>query len=274
MKRLLVILSLVLLVPVLSFGGDLSLKLSGGGAYLMGGDYNKAQTGLRDYVNSIRQSSDTFADNLKKLSWGGQFEAEFLYEFKPGFSVGLSAGYLAASVTTGFTRNAYELMLNPSLSVVPVLANLHWIKPLAAKLNLHVTAGAGPFITKLNYDYRETFSASSQYFGTYKAKGSTVFGAQAGAGLELALTKNVFLTLDVKGRYAQIGKITGDWSGTYYGSPRSGKDAEFYVYDYDGKYTLIGIWEKLPTGSHVQNAHEASIRMSGTIGLLGLRIGL
>jgi opacity protein-like surface antigen len=274
MKKSLVVLSVVLLVPLLSFGGDFSLRLSGGAATLMGGDFNKAQTGIRDYVNSIRQSTDTFSDNLKKLGWGGQFEAEFLYEFNPGFSFGLSAGYLTASVTSGFTRNAYELMLNPSLSVVPVLANLHWAKPLGAKLNLHLAAGAGPFITKVTYDYRETFSASSQYSGTYKPKGSTVFGAQAGAGLEMGLTKNVFLTLDVKGRYAQINKLTGSWSGTYYGSPRSGDNATLYVYEYDGKHTLIGIWDKEPSGVHVQNVREASISMSGVVGLVGLRIAL
>ena len=274
MKRYAVFLSLVLLVTLVSFGGDFSFKLSGGGAYLMGGDFNKAQTGLRDYVNSIRQSTDAFTDNLEKLSWGGQFEAEFLYEFRPGFSVGLSAGYMMAAVTSEFQRNAYRWMLKPSVSAIPVLANLHWTMPLGAKLNVHLTAGAGPLITNIDMDYREVFSATREYSGTWEPKGKVVFGAQAGAGLEMALTKGVFLTLDVKGRYAQTGTLTGPWSGIYYGSPRSGEAATLYSYDLDGTYALIGLWETKPAGTHVQNAHEASISLSGMTGLVGVRIAL
>lgn len=273
MKKYLSFLSLFLLVSFISFAGGFSFRLNGGAIYLVGGDYNQAMDGWRAYVKSILQPSDTFVDNLKKLSWGGQFEGEILYEFISGFSVGISGGYMTASVKSGYQRNAYELMVSPSLSVIPLMANIHLLIPLCSALNLHMTAGAGVYITEVNYDYRETYSPSSQYSGTFKPKKENIFGAQAGIGFEIGLIKNIFLTIDVKGRYAEIGKLTGGWSGTYYGSPKSG-DGTLWRYDYKGEYALIGIWEDAPSGVNYENVHEAKISMSGIIGLIGIRIAL
>jgi opacity protein-like surface antigen len=273
-KKTLVCLTLLAVLGASAQGAKLSLKFSGGGTYLLGGDYNQAMDGWRNYEKTVVGASETFVDNLKKIGLGFRIGAELIYEFNPSLALGLEVGYLGASVESSFSRtwHNYKLTLTPSLSAVPTLLNVHYFMPLGEKLKLHAVAGAGAFLSRLEYGYAIE-DINYPYSGTWKPASKTVFGGQIGIGLEYALSASLALTFDVIGRYAEIPGFTGPWSGIYDGVEKSGT-ATLYYYDYDGTYPMIGLYETPPSGVHLQNVRDAKFSLSGVSALIGIRIGL
>ena len=272
MKKRVIGLSLCVFLAASAHGGKLSLKFNGGGTYLMGGDFNKACDGTRDYIKSILGPTENFVDNLKKLGLGFQFGGEVLYELSPSLAAGVEIGYLSASVQSGFERPAisYKQTLTPTLSAVPITLNMHYFIRLGAKMKLNVMAGAGAFISNLNYEYAIE-SISYPYSGTWKPETKIVFGAKAGVGLECGLSDNIALTFDIGARFAEIKGFKGPWSGTYVGMERSGTGTLYY-YEYDGQYPLVGIYEILSSEGHYQNVREGKFSLSGLSALIGIRV--
>jgi hypothetical protein len=272
MKKVMIGLSVCAFLAVTAYGGKLSLKVNGGGTYLIGGDFNKACDGFRDYEHSIAGVGETIVDNLKKLRLGFQFGGEVLYEISPRLAAGVEIGYLSASVDSGFERTAFlfKQTLSPTLSAVPIMLNVHYFLPLFPKIRLNVMAGAGAFISRLTYGY-DIVSTSYPYSGTWKPEAKTVFGAKAGVGLEYSLSNRIALTFDIGGRFAEVQGLAGPWSGTYSGVQKNGTGTLYY-YEYDGQYPMIGIWETLSSAGHYQNAREAKISLSGLSALVGVRV--
>ena len=274
MKIIITSLSLCVFLAATAYGGKLSLKFNGGGTYLMGGDFNKATDGWRDYEKSVIGPTETFVDNLKKLGLGFQFGGELIYELSPSFAAGLEVGYLSASVESGFSRtwHSYKMTLTPTLSAIPITLNVHYFMSLGAKLKLHATVGAGAFLSHLNYKY-EIEDTAFPYNGTWKPDMKTVLGAKAGVGLEYGLSDNLALTFDIAARYAEIKGFTGTWSGTYNGVEKSGPGTIYY-YDYEGIYPIVAIYETLSSGGNYQNVREGKFSLSGVSALVGIRVKL
>jgi hypothetical protein len=274
MKKFLAFLSLAVFLTVTVYGAKLSLKFNGGGTFLMGGDFNEASDGWRDYEKTVLGPGENFVDNLKKLGLGYQFGGELIYELSSSFAAGIEIGYLSATVKSGFERDwhSYKQTLTPTLSAIPITLNINYFAPIAAKIKFHAVAGAGACLSNLNYKY-DIQDTSNPYNGTWKPDQKIVFGAKAGVGLELALAGNFALTFDVVGRYAEITGFKGAWSGIYNGVARNGTGTLYY-YKYDGTYPLIGIWETAPSGAHIQNLREGKFSLSGISALVGLRIYL
>jgi len=271
LQKALIFLSLCVFLAANAQAGQLSLKFNLGGTYLMGGDYNKTMDGWRDYELTVLGPSETFVDNLKKLGLGYQVGAEVLYELSPSLAAGIEIGYLRASVTSWFSRtwHNYKLTLTPTLSAVPVMLNIHYFMPLGGALKLHGTAGLGILISHLNMDYaiEDTFTP---YNGTWIPKDKIAFGAKAGVGIEYGLTDTIALTFDVLGRYAQISDLTGEYSGTFDGSPYSGT-ATGFVYDVAGLYPIFIMYETMPS---YPNIRPATFGLGGLSALFGVRINI
>jgi hypothetical protein len=274
MKKIAIGVFLGVFLAATVYGGKLSLKFNGGGMYLLGGDFNKSCDGLRDYEKSILGSTEKFVDNLKKLGMGFQFDAEVLYELNPSLAVGVEIGYLTASVQSGFERPAvsFKQTLTPTLSAVPITLNAHYFLPFGPKMMLDIVAGAGVFLSHLNYEYAIE-STNYPYSGTWKPESKIAFGAKAGVGLEYSLSNNIALAVDIGARFAEITGFTGPWSGTYAGTDKSGTGTLYY-YNYDGKYPLVGIYETLSSGGHYQEVREAKFSLSGLSALIGIRVKL
>jgi hypothetical protein len=79
MKKFILCLLLCVFLATAGYGEKLSVKISLGGTYLLGGDYNKGITGFRDYELSVLGASETFVDSMKTLGLGYQFGIELLY---------------------------------------------------------------------------------------------------------------------------------------------------------------------------------------------------
>lgn len=274
MKKTMLCLCLCAFLATAAFGEKLAVKVNLGGTYLMGGDYNKGIIGYRDYELSVLGASETFIDSMKTLGLGYQCGVELLYNLNANLAVGVEAGYLGASVTSHLERtwHNYKWTINPSLTAIPVTLNINYFKPLGKKMKLHAMVGAGAFISSLNYVYNIEDSPNS-YNGTWMPDSQTVFGAKAGIGIEYPLAKKFFLTVDVTGRYAQVKGFTGAWEGIYHGVAQSGSGT-LYAYDYDGTYTVFGIYTAAPSGAHVQNVREATFSLSGVSLLVGVKINL
>jgi hypothetical protein len=274
MKKFILCLLLCVFLATAGYGEKLSVKISLGGTYLLGGDYNKGITGFRDYELSVLGASETFVDSMKTLGLGYQFGIELLYNLNANLAIGLEAGYLGASVTSHLERtwHNYKWTINPTLSAIPATLNIHYFKPLGKKMKLHATVGAGVFISSLNYIYNIEDSANP-YNGTWTPDSQTVFGAKAGVGIEYPLAGKLVLTFDVTGRYAQVKGFTGAYAGIYHGVPASGSGT-LYIYDYDGTYPIFGIYSSVPSGAHLQNVREATFSLSGISLLVGVKINL
>lgn len=274
MKKFVLCLLLCGFMAMAGYGEKLAVKLNLGGTYLLGGDYNKGITGFRDYELAVLGASETFVDDMKTLGLGYQFSTELLYNFNPNLAIGIEIGYLGASVTSHLERtwHNYKWTINPTLSAIPLTLNIHYLKALGNKMKLHAMAGAGAFISSLNYVYNIEDTANP-YNGTWTPDSQTVFGAKAGVGIEYPLAGKLFLTFDVTGRYAQVKGFTGPYEGIYHGTAASGTGT-MYIYDYDGTYPVFGIYSSAPSGAHLQNVREATFSLSGMSLLVGVKINL
>jgi len=252
--------------------GTLSFKFNLGGTYLIGGDYNKTMNGWRDYEQTVLEPTETFTDNLKKLGLGFQGSVEAIYELSPRLGVGIEAGYLGATVTSGFSRtwNDYHMTETPRLSGVPLLLNVHYTLPLSGPWKLQVTAGGGILLTHLELDYNYE-NLTLPYHGTWIAENQTTPVFKAGFGLEYALSNTIALTFDLFGRYAEIKDLTGEYSGVFNGSPYSGT-ATAYYYDLVGTYPWLVLYADPPSSANAENVRTAVFSFSGLSALFGVRI--
>lgn len=274
MKKIILCLGFCVCFATAAFAGKLAMKINLGGTFLMGGDYNKGITGFRDYELSVLGASETFVDSMKTLGLGYQLGVELLYYLDANLALGIEAGYLGASVTSHLERtwHNYKWTVSPTLTAIPLTLSINYFKPLGKKMKLHAMAGAGAFISSLDYVY-DIQDSANPYNGTWTPDSQTVFGAKAGIGVEYPLAKKLVLTVDLTGRYAQVKGFSGAYEGIYHGVPASGSGT-IYIYDYDGVYPIFGIYTSEPSGAHLQNVREATFSLSGVSLLVGVKINL
>jgi hypothetical protein len=274
MKKILACLSLCAFLAATAYGGTLSLKFTGGGTYLMGGDYNKSMDGWYDYEQTVLGPAETFVDNLHKLGLGFQFGGEVIYELSPSLAAGLEVGYLSASVESSFSRtwHNYKMTLTPTLSAIPVTLNIHYFLPLGPELRLHATAGAGACLANLNFKY-DIQDIYTPYGGAWKPDMKIAFAARAGVGLEFMISPRIALTFDILGRLAEVQGFVGEYSGLMDGVPYGGT-CRAYCYDLLGSYPVIVLYENPPSGPSYPNVHEVKFSYSGLSALFGVRINL
>ncbi|MCJ7612840.1 MAG: porin family protein [Candidatus Aminicenantes bacterium] len=284
MKKILVALCLCCVLASYSFGAGFSLKLSGGLSYLMGGDYNDIIQGRTDYYHS--EPNLSISSDLKKLNLSWNAGAEAIMLFTDSLGVGLGVGYISASNESTMSGTLLGIIAladtyRPTISAVPITLNFHFFLPIGPAMNVHFFAGPGVYFGSVKFENE----VSIPLFVTdttisIKPEGSTAFGFQGGLGLEIGLSGNIFLTLDVQGRVASFSELKGPWTatGTFIGVPisLSGTGTLWYT-ETPNSGTYYANWDiaaTQPTGIGVQNVHAASFSLSGVSAQLGFRIAL
>jgi hypothetical protein len=270
----------VALVVVLGFAlpvgaqARFGFKLGGGMSYIGGGDFNPGLEGYLDYIADMFQiafGGDSDGEH-RPFHWGASFSGELFYQVTPRFAVGLGAGYMAVSSDSSMRVSVGSESLNmfwtPSVKAVPVMLNAHYFVPLAEGLKLVLSAGAGWYFVR--YDQEELVFDDQELKET---KGGG-FGAHGGLGLELEMTRGFSLTLDVFGRYARIGELSG---------PRSsdpGSDGTYWYLEADmdvyglGDYSLL-LWDEgVPGGVEIdiENLRKARLGLSGFGAAIGFLV--
>ena len=212
----------------------------------------------------------------RDLGWNAGAEAIML--FTDSLGIGLGVGYISASnesTMSGILVGviAYADTYRPTISAVPITLNFHYFLPIGPAMNVHFFAGPGFYFGSVKFEEE----ASIPLFVTdvtmsFKPESSTAFGFQGGLGLEIGLSSNIFLVLDVQGRVASFSELKGPltMTGTMLGVPVSFSGTVTLWY-FENPYAHFDFAATQPTGIGV---HAASFSLSGVSAQLGLRIAL
>lgn len=280
MKKAFIGIILCFSLAVFGFSMSFSVKVNGGANFLLGGDYNRiAEDANHPVYGPLPMAT---SGEIKKLSLGWNFGAEFIVNFTDSMGVGLGVGYLTASNDSSLTATIGPLSeswnFKPSVSVIPITLSFHYSLPLSRVFSAHFTAGPGFYISSFKFENRyimpllftdltETFTPNTKVF----------FGAQGSLGLEFAMSPSVSLTLDVMGRLANMVNLAGthEFAGMFLGvtGSLSFNNHMFYYYE-DGGRAHYAIQADMPTGAGIINAREASVSLSGICAMVGIKINL
>ena len=245
---------------------EFSLKLSGGAAWLDGGDFNRSIRGWKDYYQDRKSSSFSSSYGLKELRTILEAQAELAVRFSPRWSVGLAVGIIpgttSGEVSTLLSdEEAYTLLsgeagtiflteesarlLRYEIRAVPVLLTVYRSFPLRDNLELSLGVGGGLYLGRyacrdeyLYYlDYSDTQNTAGEpvrYFdlyelsGEYREKASArAFGAHGLVGLEYRISPSLAVTFEVVGRWAGLDDWRGEKTDAYEWSQTWGFGAGF-----------------------------------------------
>lgn len=230
------------------------LKLSGGAAWVEGGDINRLIRGRRDYYLDRKGPGFDVSYGLRELRLAGEFQAELSYRFSPSWSIALATGYVSGatsgdvSILFSETRLyaisatesgvvSVEEATNESprheLAAIPILLTLGRSLRLGDRFDLHLGAGGGLYFGRYSrreeYTYRLDWSDTQDVSGApvqnidrYSSKGTfqqnvsgAGFGLHGLVGVEWKVSASVAFVLEVAGRWAAIGDWHGDTKDSY-----------------------------------------------------------
>jgi len=286
MKRTL--LCLAMIAAVVSFASAqearVSFQLTGGLNYAAGGDFARGLNGQTEYLTNEFGAEGELSSPI----WGFQFAGEFLYHFNDRFALGLGVGYFEHMKQTQATYENWILEIDetvtPKYKVIPLTANLHYSFPWFGSIRLDLYAGAGFYLTSLDYNYRQDvgvlgFNGSAIY--QYNAsKGG--FGVQGGMNLEWVIDPKFSILLGVQGRIASVSGFTGEWTEIGTGDigwdyHDSGTSNQVWYLQWDSgvqKYGQLWFQDDEPEGSDVSEVRPARLGLSGFTATLGFKIKL
>lgn len=246
------------------------LKIGGGLGYLDGGDVNAGYQGLSDLYREILSliPHTTFSGRYEPFHLGMDFNGEIFYQVSPEIAIGLGVGVLTATRESSMTltdgHDSSVFYWKPTVKAIPVTLNFHYFVPVAGGVKLVLSAGAGVFIA--GFDMEQTFFSDESNLMETSAVG---FGGHGGLGLEIELTKSLSLTLDLLGRYARVGGLTGTWSD------EPGAEGKLWYLDAtiegEGPYPMVILDEGIPSGEGavMENVREAKLGLSGFSAVIG-----
>ncbi|MBN1938881.1 MAG: outer membrane beta-barrel protein [Candidatus Aminicenantes bacterium] len=287
MKRILLPLLLIpVLVAVSAAETRVSFHLSGGLNYAAGGDITRGLKGQSAFLLDEFGAEGELASPI----WGFQVNGELLYHFTDHFALGIGAGYFEHMKQTQASYPILGLIdvretVTPKYKVIPITANLHYSFPWFGPVSLDLYAGAGVYLTGLDFSYRQDFSVLGfNGSGVYDFNASKAgFGVQGGLNVEWVIDPKFSILLALSGRVASVSGFTGDWSETLAGdifenqkTTGSGGQIWFYEWNTGGLvYDQIIFGEEEPVAdSEVTNVRPARLGLTGFTAALGFKIKL
>ncbi|MEW5899947.1 MAG: hypothetical protein AB1715_00615 [Acidobacteriota bacterium] len=268
----LAVLSIALLIfPVCSYGIQIQLKLSSGLRFI---HLDEVNLGLSGWENGIRHQGDLFpgysfeTGKAGTLRSGFDFEAELLFSFSRWLGLGLSGGYVYASLDEEETRlslrqdSALYVYARPTkVSANTFLISGYLSLPMGQKFSIHARAGLGVILAR--YASREAFRSAADSRFSYlrydkaKARDSIYLG---GFGLSYAFEPNLGFFLEAFFEPAKVGGLSGENLGGEKGTLYS---FEEYRPDLDFWQAKMQVLAEQPAGANVRDVREAAIDFSG-----------
>ncbi len=287
MKKTLALIGLVLSLASAGPAIDLSLKLTGGAAFITGGDYNAGIKGANAYLAAFGRD---VAGEFSRLDLGMDFGAEVVLGLTDRLGVGIGVGYMRFSRSREEVAYDWDILgltfhntdfLAPSVTAVPLTLNVHYSLPLG-RIRVGVFGGVGYYLSKM----RVESGFESDFFGTSSdvvfesAKVGGRFGFQGGLGVEVPMGGNFSFVVDLVGRVAGLKDIQGDYtrSGTFLGIPFSfsGNDAYYYTEQqrFQGVFYQMNDWitdADAPSSPAYRNVRHGTFGLSGISGQAGIK---
>ncbi len=242
-------------------------KVTGGMAYVGGGDMNKGAQGWSDAWHAIFTGvGASAAGGYSPVHLGMDLGGEFLVQFNPSLALGLGAGYLQASKSSSMTLTAgsssAEDTWAPKISAIPITATLYYYLPSAGGIKFFLDAGVGYYLGKYQDSWQVVFLGTVQESYDMTANG---IGFHGGLGLEVPLSPMISLLVEARGRYAELGGFNGTFkSGT------STTTGDAWIEPTDalgfGTFPLLTVNSSTPSTA---GAYKAKLGFSGFSAVLG-----
>jgi len=246
--------SCLLLVVSSVDASPLSFKITGGLAWLDGGDLNSNIQGWKSYYSDRSLSPDNFSFDLAEIHFAREGGIEITYSLSPRWTIGLglelhqanSGGTMSSSLeleesysrtvddfgTIVFSENRIQ---RPEYRFrgLPIVLTLYHHFPFSSRGNVFVGAGGGYHFGRLEYkenyqydsDYTDDNSLSGsllRYVDQYSSSGSyseesrsDALGFHGQAGLEWKVSGRIHLVFEVVGRWVGFTGWTGDKRDRY-----------------------------------------------------------
>jgi hypothetical protein len=254
-----------------------SLRLSGGGAYTMGGDINAGQEGYMQYWGTLASVIGyDVQGEFKNARLGPSFAADFVFQVTPWLGIGVGAEFVSASRRTLYTLTApgfnYDMTSTPRFSAIPIKLGLFLTAYDSATFRFVLNAGVGYYIGKAGSEWMLSGSGGTQAETTdLTANG---LGFHGGMAFEFRLSSSLGLLLELAGRYARFtgwkGSTTFDYPG---GSEIQNGNAYYFEID-NGYYLYPVVYVSDRAPDSVTGLRDARMDFSGGSVRLGIIIRL
>lgn len=269
MKKLVMVpLALVLALALIPAPGQAQVKfgfkVTGGLAYVGGGDINAGIQGYSDFFDDLYSLAFNTAGGYVPFHLGMDIGAEFQLRFSPNFTLALGSGYISATKSSQLNIPAggttYYEKWAPSVSAIPITLTFYYHLPLGSSARVFFDAGAGYYFGKYSDKWHIVFLGEED--ATLDMSGGSGIGFHGGMGLEIDLASNIAFLVEVRGRYASLSGFNGTekvGSSTFTG------DLHYFEGDLFGlgTYPLLSVDTELPSGSGITNARKAKLDLSG-----------
>lgn len=281
MKKPFFLLTVFLLATGIAFS-QVSIKLTGGMAYILANDLNKGLQGENDFLTN---EATYVSGEYNKLHMGMNFGGEIIFNFSPNAGIGMGAEYsqIGKESTLDYTIDIFgqfSEVLNLNIKVIPITLNFYYYIPAGSSIKFYLKVGAGYYITKFNMeDSLNAFSLGINTRDSLKVSKGTI-GFQGIFGIEFLASEQISFVVEAGGRYAKLSELTGDWTrkGIDSGVPvyKSGTGSLWY-YEWTPlfsrhTYPGIGISDREPSAINVTNVRKASLDLTGFSVKAGLKI--
>lgn len=273
-------------------GGRLGIKLTGGLAYLYGGDASVNRKSWDAYWRErARQpeSGISMEGGTQSINQGMNWEGDVVYYLNPRLGIGIGAGYLRASkekdegrIVVHWPDNTRTYNRGNEFSVVPIKLGIFYNLLQSRKFNLFLNAGVGYYLAEWEESEEYTSQSSgASYWGTYETKvHAGGFGFHGGLGLEYRIFRNIALVVEGFGRYARFSGFEGEYREKHPGVDVK-DEGKLYYYEWSYNnidYPWVELLDRDPSeinfSSPIKNARSAVIDFSGFSLRAGIKISL
>jgi hypothetical protein len=282
MKKVLISLFVCLSLSTLGYSSGVFLRISGGGTYVMGGNYDDALKGQNDYYHGLTDLSIT--GSLGKQRAATQFGVELEYDPVDYAGVSLGCGYYNISSDSDIElTGTSESIRDEYVSLVRAFsfrASLHLYIPLTPTLRVAVTGGPELYFPSFNLD--RTFGQQTiltSFDLTFDSERKMMAGIRAALGLDASFSETVSGFVQAVYRSAVFTVPQGNYTlaGQAGGSIIADLGTASYWYDEvetgGTYYPNLTLSATQPAGSDRRNVGPLKVGFGG-IGLeVGLKIG-
>lgn len=195
-------------------GLGLTIKISGGWNYFLGGDIHRGTRAMFDQRGELISSQGYTTEYRKKSPCRSSLglTTEAIYHLSPRIGVGVRASVSHAAHPNEL--KFYKVQFFPylfwtdiDLRIVSFMVEFHYVISIHRRLG--VFFNIGPELHLVSYQYAFNFTRISVHEEVnQKAKAKGV-GGSANLGLELRLNPRVAVILELSGRFAEITNFKG-----------------------------------------------------------------
>jgi hypothetical protein len=248
--------------PAAAADGRFTIRLYGAPGLFSGGEINDVR-GLADYYNYLADAAGfTVGGEYKPAHFGLEAGVDFIFNLTPRVGIGLGVGYLNAAresvITLTSGSSEFTQTLRPAYGSIPLRLGVFWTIPVSSRMSIALSAGPEIHFARASTSWQlDQGPDFIRYENDVTGMG---FGFHGAAAVEIKLSGRIGLLLEIAGRYARFGGLTGTatYSDAYASESVSGTFYRLEIPDGPG-FPLVMVYEEKPS----DDATEVKLNLSG-----------